>query len=223
MIAIASSKCHFLYRRRQGWREAKEKPLHIKYNEKGGGEIIFYLLSIPPFTSKFWLSKNAVEDMIVESIDYVTIIHHAFSHFFLSLPDRLDIHPPFQIYLLSIFNPPRMFLFIFGHMPSRIEQTKQQQQPKVDRFLHLLTCPSSILWWDESGVEARLPGMTIVSPESSTWWLAWTRTSGRRTTLYWLLSPRPPLPPRPPDGSYEKWTLPVCDTKTHCTLNDDSL
>jgi hypothetical protein len=79
------------------------------------------------------------------------------------------------------------------------------------------------LWWDESGVEARLPGMTIVSPESSTWWLAWTRTSGRRTTLYWVLSPRPPLPPRPPDGSYEKWTLPVCDTKTHCTLNDDSL
>jgi hypothetical protein len=68
--------------------------------------------------------------MIVESIDYVTIIHHAFSHFFLSLSDRLDIHPPFQIYLLSIFNPPRMFLFIFGHMPSMIEQTKQQQQPQ---------------------------------------------------------------------------------------------
>ena len=101
--------------------------------------------------------------------------------------------------LFSDFNPVRsMNSPEFGHIGIRFFSFFLYHTRRVSD--DHLTCPSSILWWEESGVEAKLPGMTIVSPESSTWWLAWTRTSGRRTTLYWVPS-RPPLPPRPPDGS----------------------
>jgi hypothetical protein len=163
--------------------------------------------------------------MIVESIDYVTIIHHACSHFSLSLSGGYIFSLHFKSIFFRFSTLPGCFSFsLRGRIwasPPMIEQTQQQQQQQSGSVV-LLTWASSF-WWDDCGVEARLPEMTIGSPESSTWWLAWMWTSGCRTTLYWELSPWPTmLPHRPPDGSHEKLTLPVCDTKTHSKLNVDS-
>jgi hypothetical protein len=87
--------------------------------------------------------------MIVESIDYVTIIHHAFSHF----SRRLDILPPFQIYLLSIFNPPRMFLFmyVFGHpsddWTNTTTTTTGQSGSVLSFFLSYLSIVDIVVRW----------------------------------------------------------------------------
>lgn len=107
---------------------------------------------------------------------------------------------PLWRYIQTVFDNDRP-LYLFP--PSEQKNKKEK---------HVFTCPSSILWWEERGVDAKLPPgpMTIVSPESKTWWVAWTRTSGRRTTVY-CAPPSPPPPPRPPprpEESYEKCTLP---------------